>query len=62
LKEYKEQNGTLKGLYKENMSLYHWIIGQKARYLKSRNSAGLPEKEANLLRELGITMPERTPW
>jgi hypothetical protein len=61
IKDYKDRTGSLKGLYKENKELNKWANEQKRRYLKKRNSAGLPEKDANRLRELGFHIPVQAP-
>ena len=54
LKEYKEKNGSLKGLYKANTALYKWAANQKDRYQTKGENAGLPKKDAARLRELGL--------
>jgi hypothetical protein len=61
IKDYKERKGSLKGLYKEHKALYQWLFDQKERYLKKRSNAGLPEKDANCLRELGFNIPVQAP-
>ena len=61
IKDYKERKGSLKGLYKEHKALYQWLFDQKERYLKKQSNAGLPEKDANCLRELGFNIPVQAP-
>ena len=61
LKKYKEENGSLKGLRKANITLYQWAHRQKSRYLEKRTYVGLPEKDADRLRELGFDIPKQTP-
>ena len=53
LQKYKEPNGSLKSVKKQNITLHKWAITQKARYLEKGGYAGLPKKDVDCLHELG---------
>jgi hypothetical protein len=61
MKDYVEQHGSLEDLWKDNRALYEWALWQRRRYLRKSNEAGLPENDANRLREWGFDIPKRTP-